>query len=294
MEQSKLVTVGVPTYNRGKTYLRSTLESICSQTYKNLDIVISDNASKDNTQSVCEEFAKKDSRVRYIRQKTNIGPTANFNVLHKEARGDYFVQLCDDDVLLPTFVEKCVARIAAHPEAAVVMTNFVEFDDKGREAAFDPKKFAPSAKDLYGRLKQFILMFEGAGKDRLMWGLWRKEVVTLYSFDERPFPDPPGWDFEDMSLVFLGLTKGHCELIDEVLFRKRAEGAALDAPRHKGIIKRLFDTLVHSRLRRLFKPFFYKRMGIIMSCEGLTVIQKIKLLLWTLFVMSRLFWDRKI
>ena len=292
--KEKLVSVGVPTYNRAATFLRETIDSILKQTYKNLEIIISDNASTDDTEKVCREYAARDKRVKYLRQKNNIGPTANSNALHKGVRGDYFLQVCDDDILAPTFVEKCAGRLLTHPEAAVAMTNFVEFDIKGRQAAFDPKKFAPSARDIYGRLKQYILMYEGDGKDRLMWGLWRGNTATSYVFDERLFPDPPGWDFEDMSLVFGGLTKGTCELINEVLFYKRAEPTALDAPRHKGAARRLLDSFVHSRLRRLFKPFFYKRMKTIISCGGLTIAERIRLLLWNLFVMSRLFWDRKI
>jgi len=286
--------VGVPTYNRGATFLRETLDSICKQTYKNLEIIIADNASPDITEEVCREYAKRDPRIRYIRQKTNIGPTANFNVLHKEARGDYFMQTCDDDIIAPTFIEKCVARLDAHPEAAVAMSNFVEFDDKGRQVGFDPEKCVPSKKNLYERLKQYILMYETDGKDRIMWGVWRREAAIPYVFDERPFPDPPGWDFEDMSLVFLGLTKGACEFVNEILFYKRAVPTAFDAPRHKGIIRKLFDSIVYSRLRRLFKPFFYKRMKVIISCGELTLTERAKLLLWNKFVMSRLFWKRSI
>lgn len=293
-ELPTLVTVAIPTYNRGATFLRETIDSVLAQTYKHLDILISDNGSTDNTEAVCEEYVKRDPRIRYVRQTVNIGPTANFNALHREARGDYFAQLCDDDLLAPTFVERCVARLAANPDAAVAMSNFVEFDSKGRQAAFDPRKFSPSRQDRYGRLKEYILMYEADGKDRLMWGVWRRDAVLGYVFDERPFPDPPGWDFEDMSLVFEGLTKGSCEMIDEVLFYKRAEPKALDAPRHKPFLRRMFDTFVHSRLRRLVKPFFYKRMRVIMQCDGLTAAERTKLLFWNLFVMTRLFWERKI
>ena len=81
------VSVGVPVYNGGK-FISNRLESILSQTQRDIEVIISDNASTDSTQAICEECSKKDKRIRYIRQKKNMGPQWNFNFVLKEAKSD--------------------------------------------------------------------------------------------------------------------------------------------------------------------------------------------------------------
>ena len=77
---SSLVTIAIPTYNRARLLARSIL-SAQQQTYKNIEIIVSDNNSSDDTQFLCNSLAAKDSRIRYVRQLHNIGGTGNFNWL---------------------------------------------------------------------------------------------------------------------------------------------------------------------------------------------------------------------
>ncbi len=72
MDSKPLVSIGIPTYNRASV-LRRAVESALTQDHTNLELVISDNASTDETEAVCQEFCERDNRVRYIRQKTNRG-----------------------------------------------------------------------------------------------------------------------------------------------------------------------------------------------------------------------------
>lgn len=71
--------------NRANSYLRCALQSAVSQTYKNIEIIVSDNCSPDNTESVVREF--DDPRIRYYRQNQNIGPFKNFDFCLEQARG---------------------------------------------------------------------------------------------------------------------------------------------------------------------------------------------------------------
>ena len=92
-----LVSVGIPTYNRPEG-LRRTLECITGQTYRNLEIIISDNCSQgDQTRTVAADFIKNDSRIRYYRQEMNMGPTFNFQFVLGQATGEYFMWAADDD-----------------------------------------------------------------------------------------------------------------------------------------------------------------------------------------------------
>ena len=71
------VYIGLPVYNGAKT-IEKAINSLLAQTFKNFILVISDNASNDETARICKKFLLKDSRIKYIRQKNNIGASANF------------------------------------------------------------------------------------------------------------------------------------------------------------------------------------------------------------------------
>jgi glycosyltransferase involved in cell wall biosynthesis len=92
------VSIGLPVYN-GEKYIREALDSVLTQTFADFELIISDNASEDDTESICREYASRDERVRYIRQSRNIGALPNFLfVLHK-ATAEYFMWAAHDDVV---------------------------------------------------------------------------------------------------------------------------------------------------------------------------------------------------
>ena len=91
------MSVGIPTYNRPEG-LRRTLQCITGQTYKNLEIIVSDNCSPGlETEDVVREFVLKDSRIKYFRQAENQGPTFNLKFVLEKATGEYFMWAADDD-----------------------------------------------------------------------------------------------------------------------------------------------------------------------------------------------------
>lgn len=99
-----LISIGMPIYNACET-LRPTLDSILSQTFGNLEIIISDNCSTDNTQELCLIYAERDPRIKYFRQDLNIGPMANFEFVLNAARGKYFMWAASDDRRSPDFID---------------------------------------------------------------------------------------------------------------------------------------------------------------------------------------------
>src|SRR4051794_8907500 len=91
-----LVSIGIPAYQR-ESYIGRALQSALSQDYKNIEILVSDNASTDKTAEIIQELAKKNPRIRFHRQSENIGLTKNFNFVLNEAKGEFFLWLGDDD-----------------------------------------------------------------------------------------------------------------------------------------------------------------------------------------------------
>jgi hypothetical protein len=114
-----LLSVGIPTFNRAAK-LRRAAESVLRQTHRELELVISDNASSDHTESLCRELCAADARVRYLRAPVNRGPTANFNTLYAAVRGEFAMMLSDDDWLAATYLEECLLALRADPSRALV------------------------------------------------------------------------------------------------------------------------------------------------------------------------------
>jgi glycosyltransferase involved in cell wall biosynthesis len=103
---SPLVTIAIPTYNRAESYFPVAFRSALSQTYSNLDIVVSDNCSSDRTQAMVRDI--KDPRVRYFRHDPGIGQKNNYNFCFEQATGSYVLLLHDDDVIDCDFVSSCM------------------------------------------------------------------------------------------------------------------------------------------------------------------------------------------
>ena len=104
LEKSR-ITIGLPVFN-GERTIKKTLDSITSQTFTDFQVIISDNNSTDNTPILCDEYSKNNSKIKYFRQKKNIGPLNNFKFVLNHANSEYFVWLAADDWWEPTFLER--------------------------------------------------------------------------------------------------------------------------------------------------------------------------------------------
>jgi glycosyltransferase involved in cell wall biosynthesis len=112
------LTIGLPVYN-GKNYLAESLEALLGQSYEDFELLISDNASTDNTADICRHYARRDSRIRYIRQPRNIGLNPNHNFVIRQARGELFKMASHDDLYARDLLKRCVDALEAHPQAVI-------------------------------------------------------------------------------------------------------------------------------------------------------------------------------
>ena len=101
------VSIGLPVFN-GEQYLEQAINSILGQTFGDLELVISDNASTDSTTDIIRSFADRDARVRWSRFEDNRGAAPNYNHVFEQANGRYFKWAAHDDILKPEFIETCV------------------------------------------------------------------------------------------------------------------------------------------------------------------------------------------
>lgn len=182
------VTIGLPVYN-GQNYLAQTLDSLLAQTYRDFELVIADNASTDRTEVICREYAAADDRIRYHRNEENIGASANYNLVFELGRGVYFKWAAHDDLLAPTFLERCVEVLDNNPDVVLAYTQAKAIDSKGDVVKVYPGKHHFASPVPRERFYEFVL---DPHPVVAVFGLMRREVlgrtrlIGKYAGSDRP------------------------------------------------------------------------------------------------------------
>lgn len=126
------VSIGMPVYN-GTKFLEAALDSLLAQTFEDFELIISDNASTDQTEAICRYYAARNGRIRYYRQEQNLGAIWNFNHVFEQSRGEYFKWAAYDDICSPTFLARCVELLRNNPSIVWCHTRSAKIDQHGRK-----------------------------------------------------------------------------------------------------------------------------------------------------------------
>lgn len=121
------VSIGVPVRD-GAAYLVQAIESLRSQSFSEIEILIADNASTDATGEICRDFSDRDPRIHYYRQAENVGAAANFNRTFEMASGEFFKWAAHDDICHPDFVSRCVDVLDSDPRAVLAYPRVAVID----------------------------------------------------------------------------------------------------------------------------------------------------------------------
>jgi glycosyltransferase involved in cell wall biosynthesis len=171
-----VVSIGIPVYN-GEKYLRQALDSMLCQTFRDFEIVITDNSSTDRTEQICREYSAKDARVKYHRNDRNIGPSANYNLCFELSKGKYFKWAAHDDMIQPTYLERCVAVLDSDPTVVNAYTRVTVIDEQGdtlHHYNFRPETDAASPSHRFGALVCVNNRFHRATE---IFGLYRSDAL---------------------------------------------------------------------------------------------------------------------
>jgi glycosyltransferase involved in cell wall biosynthesis len=133
-----LVTIAIPTHNRADTYFPRALQSALSQTYPNLEIIVSDNCSTDHTRALVTSI--DDPRLKYFRHELNIRPVDNFNFCFRQAKGSYVLLLHDDDMIDHDFVASCMRAATGDTEVGIIRSGTRLIDNEGKVIAEIPNR----------------------------------------------------------------------------------------------------------------------------------------------------------
>jgi glycosyltransferase involved in cell wall biosynthesis len=120
------VSVGMPAYN-GTRYIQAAIESILRQTFTDLELIVQDNASTDQTVALCEEIAKSDPRLRVIRNPVNLGVNPNYRKVAQNARGEYFKWHSANDLIDPDYLARCVEVLDTRRDVVLAFGRTVLF-----------------------------------------------------------------------------------------------------------------------------------------------------------------------
>jgi glycosyltransferase involved in cell wall biosynthesis len=181
MTGDSLVTVGMPVFN-GEPYVRKAIESILEQTYANLEIIVSDNASSDATGAIALEYARRDSRIRYIRRDLNRGSTWNFDSVLQAARGRYFMWAAVDDWRSPGSIAAMFRALQADAETVTAGTPYVLVGPDGVQVGDRLVPIDVTSESAWERVRA-IVPHRLAGA--YTYALHRSEVIRRYRF--KPF-----------------------------------------------------------------------------------------------------------
>jgi glycosyltransferase involved in cell wall biosynthesis len=130
MSAQPRLSIGLPVYN-GERYLAESLDALLGQSYKDYELIISDNASTDGTADICRQYADDDDRIRYIRQPKNIGAAPNHNFVFSKAKGELFKWAAADDLYARDLLERCVEALDEHPDFVLADSWTAAFNDAG-------------------------------------------------------------------------------------------------------------------------------------------------------------------
>lgn len=123
------VSVAIPVYN-GSQWIRPTIESILNQTFEDFELVVVDNQSTDETAQICRDFADQDQRVVVHVNEKNIGAALNFNRAFELSGARYFKWASSNDIIEPTFLERCVEVLDTQPDVVVAAPKTQIINDK--------------------------------------------------------------------------------------------------------------------------------------------------------------------
>ena len=177
--ENETITVIVPVYNT-RQYLPRCLESICLQTYPDLEILLIDDGSTDGSGLVCEEMGKKDDRIRTLHKENGgLSDARNYGIDH--AKGDYLLFIDSDDYLAPEMVQRLYLALK-QKDAQMSICNCLEVDEAGNPVPEDP--FFPIQDETLTGMEAVEKLFERKGWCyTVAWNkLYKKELFSAIRF----------------------------------------------------------------------------------------------------------------
>lgn len=209
------VSIGLPVFN-GEKYIKTALDSLISQDFDDFELIISDNASTDQTRAICRAYAAKDARIQYYRNESNIGSAPNYRKVFELARAEFFKWCSYDDVWHPRFLSRCLQVFESAPPCTVLVYPLCDLiDEHGKVLGRAPDRVETRKRSPHGRLAEVLSNVSYAYP---VWGLIRTDCLRRTKLTG----STPYWD--ETLLAELSLF-GEIREVPEVLSQQRVHDA---------------------------------------------------------------------
>lgn len=210
------VTIGFPVYN-GAPSIADAIRSIQDGSYRNLRILVSDNASTDDTADIVAAMAAGDDRITLHRQSENLGPVGNFRFLAEKAETPFFLWRAYDDLSDPGYIATLRQRLMDVPDAVLAAPKVVTVKRKGDK----PRPFTPAISPEHPCCDWRALGQVQAG---WMYGMFRTEFVQdAVRYTHENYPHLWGWDH---MILFHAMLTGRVTGTNDAEFRHFADGTS--------------------------------------------------------------------
>ena len=177
-QEKSFVSIGIPVYNGGRS-IEDVLLMISTQTHRNLEIIISDNASDDRTEEICRRFAESDPRISLYRQQQLISPADNFWFVLEKSTSEFFMWASDDDKWSVNYVEECLRSLQAAEDAVGCIGRVISDSNfSSRQLGGEPIEGSTA----YQRFNEAII--EANGNSRFFSLFKRSAIANLYPIDQ--------------------------------------------------------------------------------------------------------------
>jgi glycosyltransferase involved in cell wall biosynthesis len=282
MSQSKVnpkITICIPVYN-GEKIIERTIQSVLSQTYENFLIVISDNASTDETSNICEKFKAKDSRIQVIKQNNLIPLWNNFDFLLRKVTTEYFMWLAADDFIHPDFIKKTVSILESDKKIVGCSTKSNDFEIHNNQICVisGSKKLSIFSKLGFFLLKSKSDPIIGSYDSRIRNGLLSSAGLIYSVFRTDIAKKCFIVKHNMMELFFLMRIYGYGEvhILDEFLFNYYVGGRSSIGPFK---LLKLNNSNLMSYIFPMFKlnSFFLKEFGLIQFFKNFDILFRFSL-----------------
>lgn len=175
-----MVSIGMPVFN-DKKFLVKSIESLLNQSYKNFELIISDDCSTDESTAICEGYAKSDNRIKLFRQSKNLGISRNMEFLLAHATGEYFMWAADDDIWHPDYIKTLLKAFSKNPKGIVAFCPYSFIDENDHKIDNLPtRSINYASKWPFKRLLKLIIRWD----DGFGYGLFVRQEIKDVKFPE--------------------------------------------------------------------------------------------------------------
>lgn len=256
-----LVSVALPVYN-GADYLATSIDAVLAQTYANIELVIADAGSTDDTEQLCRRRANTDPRVRYTRAESYRGITENYQAALEATRGDYVCFVAADDAIASTFIEECMEAhdadgdlVLVFSSTAAIAEDWNQASEAGIDVAYDDDTLDLVSASPSARLTELIRHLHACNAFN---GVYRASTIR----STLPFGAFQGWDRVTLAAV---VTRGRALQLSDKLQYRRVHNEQVSKGLYGNRADRLFNRTLPSIAYFESINLFFKHIGTVLQ-----------------------------